>query len=278
MRLLSFLLSAGLLLAASAAHPEGVETPNFWDQRQRLTKPVLAPRERIRFLTSVDYPPFNFLDARGRLAGFNVDLARTICDELGLLDQCQIEAMPFAELLPALRRGQGDAIVAGLSVTTASRQELDFTQAYFRYPARFVTLKERPLGEPLATALGGLAIGVVDGSAHEAMLEAFFPSARPTPFRSRDAALDALKGSKVAAVFGDGVGLSFWLASDAAKDCCAFAGGPYFSDRFLGEGLAIAVLKKDADLARAFDFAIGQAVASRAFSELMLRYFPISAF
>ena len=257
---------------------QDVPTPNFWDQRQRLPKPPLAERERIRFLTSVDYPPFNFLDARGRLGGFNVDLVRAACEELGLLDRCQIEARPFAELLPALLKGEGDAIVAGLALTPANRDALAFTKPYFRYPARFVTRKNAPLAEPLAASVAGRTVGVVDGGAHEAMLQAFFPSARPVPFKTPDLALDALRKGAVDAVFGDGVALSFWLESDGAADCCGFSGGPYLSGLHLGEGLAIAVARKDADLAKALDYAIGQIVAKRKFSELMLRYFPVSAF
>lgn len=271
-------LAFGLSLAALPAPAQEVATPNFWDQRQRLSKPQLAARERIRFLTSVDYPPFNFLDPRGRLGGFNVDLVRAACDELGLLDRCQIEARPFAELLPALAKGEADVIIAGIAITPANRQTLAFTGSYFRYPARFVTRRDRVLQEPMAIAIAGKTVGVVGGSAHEAMLQSYFPTARAVPFEARDPALAALRKGEVDAVFGDGVGLSFWLESDAAEGCCAFSGGPYLSSRYLGEGLAIAVAKKDADLAGALDYAIGQVVAKKKFSELMLRYFPVSAF
>ncbi len=36
----------------------------------------------IRFLTETDYPPFNFTGPDGNPAGFNVDLARLICEEI----------------------------------------------------------------------------------------------------------------------------------------------------------------------------------------------------
>lgn len=267
-----------LLLTAVVAGAQEAATPNFWDQRQRLAKPALPALERLRFLTSVDYPPFNFLDARGRLGGFNVDLVRAACEELGLIDRCQIEARPFADLLPALQRGEAEAVIAGVAVTPENRGSLAFTESYFRFAARFVTRNDRPMTAPFATTLAQKRIGVVAGSAHEAMLKAYFPVAEPVPFDSRDLALAALRGGTVDAIFGDGVGFAFWLESDAAENCCSFSGGPYFSERFLGEGLAIAIDKKNADLAKALDYAIGQVVAKRRFSELMLRYFPLSAF
>lgn len=269
---------ASLSVISVPATGQEVATPNFWDQRQRLARPTVPEKERIRFLTSVDFPPFNFLDARGRLTGFNVDLVRAVCEELGLLDRCQIEARPFAELLPALEKGDGEAIVAGLAVNAGTREKLSFTESYFRFPARFVTRRDRALQEPMSRTIAEKRVGIVEPSAHGAMLKAFFPAARPQSFATLDLALAALRENQVDAVFGDGVGLSFWLESEAAAECCSFSGGPYLSEAHLGEGLAIAFPQKDAELARAFDYAIGQVVAKKTFSELMLRYFPISAF
>ncbi|MCQ8783216.1 transporter substrate-binding domain-containing protein [Mangrovibrevibacter kandeliae] len=271
------LFAIGCLVCGVAA-AQSIATPNFADQHQRLTKPDLASRERIRFLTSTDFPPFSFLDVRGRLGGFNVDLVRAICDELGLSDRCQIEAMPFDQLVPALLSGQGDAIIAGIAMTPVNHAQLAFTEPYFRYPARFVTRRDHGLAEPLAVSLRGRKVAVVDGSAHAAMLASFFPDAVAVAFPDRARALEAMTAGAADAFFGDGVGLSFWLASSAAGDCCAFAGGPFLSDRYLGEGQAIAVAPDDRDLVQAFDYAIVQAVEHKRMSELLLRYFPISAF
>lgn len=255
-----------------------VATPNFFDQRQRMERPDLGARKRIRFLTTTDYPPFNFLDPRGRLIGFNVDLVRAICKELDVLARCQIEAMPFDDAVAALKRGDGEAAVMGLASTPVTRQDFAFSEPYFRYPGRFVTRKSAVLAEPIADAIDGATVAVTAGSAHGAMLSAFFPEAKAQPFKTRDEALAAVRAGKVAAYYGDGVGLSFWLQSDAAGDCCAFSGGPFLSDRFLGEGLSIAVPKRDTVLAQSIDYAIGQIIEKKIFTDLLLRYFPVSAF
>ncbi|MCQ0989959.1 transporter substrate-binding domain-containing protein [Jiella marina] len=243
-----------------------------------MAKPDLSDRPRIRFLTSTDYPPFNFLDSRGRLTGFNVDLVRGICEELDILSRCQIEALPFKDLVPALKNGDGEAVIAGLAMNAATRQEFGFTQPYFRYPARFVARKDRKIATPVADNLAGKVVGVTEGSAHAAMFSAFFPDAKVQTYSDRLEALAAMRQGKVDAYFGDGVSLSFWLESDAAERCCTFVGGPFLSDRFLGEGLSIAVAPGDGELARAIDYAIAQLVSKGRMSEMMLRYFPISAF
>ena len=73
-----------LALAAIAAPCRAADPaiPNFWDARERLAKPDISELQRVRFLTTVDFPPFNFLDTSGRLSGFHVDLARAICRKL----------------------------------------------------------------------------------------------------------------------------------------------------------------------------------------------------
>ncbi|WP_180490266.1 transporter substrate-binding domain-containing protein, partial [Escherichia fergusonii] len=65
---------------AQPAAPQAV--PGFWDPRRRPDRPDLSRLTVIRFLTETDYPPFNFTGPDGNPAGFNVDLARLICDEI----------------------------------------------------------------------------------------------------------------------------------------------------------------------------------------------------
>src|SRR5712691_8473271 len=101
------MLSGTLLLAmalqavpASAQNPvqsapsvSAVPIPGFWDPRRRPELPDFARLSQIRFLTEVDYPPFNFAGPDGNHAGFNVDLARLICEELRVT--CTIQMRRF---------------------------------------------------------------------------------------------------------------------------------------------------------------------------------------
>ena len=128
------LVSSACLETVRAAEPA---IPVFGDARERLAKPDLASLQRLRFLTTTDFPPFNFLDRSGRLTGFNVDLARAICTELEILDKCQIQALPWAELATALAGKQGDAIIAGISVTAETRAKYTFPAPTLQFPARF---------------------------------------------------------------------------------------------------------------------------------------------
>jgi polar amino acid transport system substrate-binding protein len=265
----------GLALAAPVLAQEPASPfPQLFDARERLAKPDLSQVSRLRFLTTLDFPPFNFADQTGRPTGFHVDLARAICEELDIAARCQIQAMPYEELQPALDRGEGDAIIAGVAVTSKLREGYLFSRPYMMLPARFLQSRKASLSGPAATALAGKSVGVVEKSAHEAMLKSWFPQARPVTYPDRPAMLKALREGAVDVVFGDGVQLSFWAASDEAAQCCAPFDGPYQSERFLGEGLAV-MLPGDGDiLQQAVDHALLTLSREGRLNELYLRYFP----
>src|ERR1700756_917040 len=155
------------------AGPQAV--PGFWDPRRRPDRPDLWRITVIRFLTETDYPPFNFTGPDGNPAGFNVDLARMICDEIKVT--CTIQMRRFETLLDAISSNRGDAIIASLAVTPQLRARVDFTDPYYRAPARFVSRKDQVLAEIRPEYLEGQKGGAVAGTAHEAYLQAMFTDA-----------------------------------------------------------------------------------------------------
>ncbi len=250
--------------------------PNFWDPRHRPPKPDPKTLRSIRFLTDEDYPPFHFIGPDGQLTGFNIDLARAICDELKIV--CTIQSRRWDNLVDALDQKQGDAIIASLAITPENRKHLEFTDPYYRTPARFVARIDRPLAGVTPKDIAGRTVAVVSGSAHEAYLRAFFPDAVVKSFSDSDGARDALRTGQVEALFGDGVGLAVWLAGSAASNCCAFVGGPFLESRYFGEGVGIAVRQNDDLLRQSLDYALVRLWENGAYATLYLKYFPVGFF
>jgi polar amino acid transport system substrate-binding protein len=254
----------------------GVVIPDFWDPRRRVERPPPGTVPAIRFITTDDFPPFNFLDGQGHLAGFNVDLARAICAELTI--QCTIQARQWNELAPRLIDKTADAAIAGIAITAEARATLDFSDVYLRTPGRFLVRKEDAGLEPTSSNLAGKTVSVVGKTAHEAYLAAMFPEVARRVYPAADAAREAVKRGEVDAAFGDGLQLSFWLQSQSAEGCCVFAGGPYLETRFFGQGYAIAVAKGSTDLKRALNAAMQSLYEKGTYAELYLRYFPVGFF
>ncbi len=252
--------------------------PNFWDVDSPLEKPQNLKITRLRFLTTTDFPPFNFIDRKKRLSGFHIDLAQQICTELKILRLCQIQAIPWAELESAIAKGDGEAIIAGLELNKENSKLFEFSRPFLQIPARFVAKKNSGLDEPMAQTLYQRKTGVVKSSAHAQYFSSVFSNRNSIEFDSLAEAKQAMIDNKIDTVFADAVSLAFWLSSKNANKCCEFVGGPYLSREYFGNGLTIAVAKGNPDLVSAINYALRRINDKGIFAELYLRYFPISLY
>src|SRR5262245_59766145 len=262
--------------AAQTTAPTPVAVPGFWDPRRRPERPDTSRISQIRFLTEFDYPPFNYAGADGNPAGFNVELARLICEELKL--SCTIQLRRFDTLLQALGENRADAVIASLAVTPETRLRVDFSDPYYRATARFVTRRNSTLRDVVPESIEGKKIAVVAKTAHEQYLKTFFQEGELKSFPNMEAAREALRKGDVDLLFGDGVALSFWLNGTDSANCCGFVGGPFTESRYFGEGVGIAVKRGNETLRLAFNWALFRLWEKGRFTDLWLRYFPISPF
>lgn len=269
----AFACALGLSARAQARAPAA---PTFFDTARPLEKPDLSTLRQIRFLTEDDFPPFNFASPDGRIVGFNVDLARAICDELGV--SCTIQRRRWDLLVPSLNDGGGDAVIASLAMNEETRKQVDFTAPYLTTPGRFVLRLDSVLKGASPEDIGDRSIAVVGGSVHEAFLKAIYPKAKAAPYEDAAQARKALKTGRVHGLFGDAASLSFWLNGAEAENCCGFKGGPYTDPRYFGDGLGIAVKKGAGPLRRALDYALARIAQRGVFSEIYLKYFPVGPF
>ncbi len=250
--------------------------PGFWDPRRRPERPDLAKVTVIRFLTETDYPPFNFTGPDGNPAGFNVELARMLCEEIKAT--CTVQMRRFETLLDAIASNRGDAIIASLAVTAQTRARLDFTDPYYRAPARFASRKDGVLIEMRPELLEGKKVGAIAGSSHEAYLKALFTDAELRPYANDDALRAALRRGEVDFIFGDAISLAFWINGTDSENCCAFSGGPFIESRYFGEGIGIGVRKGNDLLRQALNWGLFRLWEKGRFTDLWLKYFSVSPF
>jgi polar amino acid transport system substrate-binding protein len=250
-----------------------VIVPNFWDPKSRIDRPESGSVKGIRFLTTADFPPFQFRDRRGVLIGFNVDLATAICKVMKV--ECALQIRPFDTLQQALTEDGGDAIIAGLSEPRARAAGLSFTRPYFKIPARFAIRRETVFD---IESPGAGFVGTVCNSAHQAYLAAFFPDFTIACYPDALVMLEQLRAGSIDLIFADALTTAFWLHDPASLDCCRFASGPFVDERYFGPGMSIAVRTDDRMLKQTLDYALRELHRTGVYEELYLRYFPVSLF
>ena len=267
---LTRVLGVFLAIAALASPALAQSIPYHADPDAREILPNLQPVPAIRFLTTADFPPFNFRDANGELIGFNIDLSRRICIEVNVA--CTIQAWPWEQAATALADSQGDALIAGLAMTPENGEIFDFSSVYLALPGRFVT-RAGNIESFRADALSGQRVAVRAGSAHEDFLARYLPEAERIGFDNEVEALEAVRDGDVEAFFGDAMRAAFWLNENLA--CCGFAGEAYFRPRLFGEGMAIAVPSGNDPVRHAIDWALVRLKQNGTLDELYLRWFPV---
>ena len=117
--------------------------PGYWPLERTLEKPPLGNLNTLRFITTSDYPPFNYLDGAGILVGFNIDIAWGICSALKV--RCTVRRVPWDQMAAELEAGKADAAIASHRISAKARELFLFTDRYYDTPARFVVRKEDEL-------------------------------------------------------------------------------------------------------------------------------------
>jgi polar amino acid transport system substrate-binding protein len=79
--------------------------------------------------TSADYPPFEYVDASGNKAGFDIELMEEIAKRMGV--SLEWVDMPFDSLIAGVQEGKIDASISAFNYTEERDQVVDFTDPYY---------------------------------------------------------------------------------------------------------------------------------------------------
>ena len=221
----------------------------------------------LRVATSADYPPFNYFDEENRLSGFDIDIARALCDEMEV--RCVFIQREWAFLIPALLAGEFDAIAASMSITEKRQRIVSFTNHYYRNASHFVTSKGSDFDPkwPEGKTIGAMRATI----ASDWLEENFAGIATVRLYRGQTELLHALVNAHVNAIFGDVLGLHAWLNTVEGATFRFIGEGIH-----LDEGIGIAVRHEDEALRLQLNGALRALIANGTYRRINARYFPFS--
>lgn len=239
--------------------------------------PLLARADwsEVRIATEAAYPPFAYKTESGELAGFDIEFAHAVCAQMEV--QCEIVEQDWDGLIPALLVEKYDAIIASMSITDKRKKQVDFTERYYRDPARFFARKDAGL-EDTNEGLAGKAVGVLRATTHQEYLETNFPDIDLRLYATQEEVYLDLTSGRLDAAVANGIATEFgFLKSDAGKDF-AFFGRSHFDPAIHGEGAGIAVRKEDDDLKERFNQAIAEMRANGTYKAINDKYFSFDIY
>lgn len=221
------------------------------------------------------YPPFSETSPSGELIGFDIDIAKALCDEIGV--SCEMAQTEWDGIIPALTEGKCDAIVASMSITEERKQKIDFTARYYQTPAKFIAAEGTKMTDT-AEGMKGKIVGVQRGTIHQDFMEGEFPDVELKLYGTQDEAYLDLQSGRVDAVMADSIAMDDGFLKTENGKGFAFFGGDYSIPKYHGDGAGIGVRKEDKVLNYALSAAIGAIRANGNYDEIAGKYFEINIY
>lgn len=233
-----------------------------------------SAQEKLRLGTEGAYPPFNYVQADGKLGGFDVDLAEALCAEMKT--QCEISVQDFDGSIPALQAGKFDAII-NLTITPERAEKVEFTEKYYQTPPAIAAPKDTTLAGASPEDLKGKALGVQTGTIHQNFAQDKYSASEIKPYPTGDDARADMANGRLDAVMDGSIILTEWLKSESGA-CCKLLGVLTADPAIHGPGVGIALQKGNKELAAKFNAAIQALRANGKYKEINDKYFSFDVY
>jgi lysine-arginine-ornithine-binding protein len=234
--------------------------------------------KKVRMGTEGAYPPFNFIDQNGQLAGFDVDIGNALCAAAKF--DCEWVTQDWDGIIPGLQAEKYDTILASMSITAERAEVVDFSDPYYQELGVLVGLEGTEYKGSFPETVAGKIVGAQSATTHENFARDRLGESA-AEIRTYDtveqAHLDLTAGridfflDGVIAVTGG------FLDTDLGKGYEII--GPEIVDREIyGDGAGIAVRKGDDELRDALNAALKQIRADGTYQAISDRHFGVDIF
>ncbi len=234
-----------------------------------------AEMMKLKIGTEGAYPPFNNLEADGSLVGFDIDIAKALCEEMQA--ECEFVTQDWDGIIPALQAGKFDAIIASMSITEERKKQVDFTNKYYNTPPAIAVPKDSDIKGVTKEDLAGKAVGVQGSTTHSNYSEATYTDSEVKLYPTADEYKLDIENGRLDAVNDDIIVLQEWLATEGGA-CCKIVGTITPVPSIHGEGAGIAIRKGETELAEKFNKAIDAIRANGKYKEINDKYFTFDAY
>ncbi len=203
---LAVLLLAGAAFTAwGAASPGGNSAAAGPAAKAKKKKPAAKPklpplpsavknRKRWEIGIKCDFPPFGFIDVRGRNDGYDVQVARRFAQlAFGNKTKVNLTCVTTPSRIPTLISGRVDIIVSTLTWTQARADQIDFSIPYYSATGRLLVPNNSSL---TMNSLGGKTVVTTRGALYATWVRNCFKSAKLLEVDSPALATSAVKDGR----------------------------------------------------------------------------------
>ena len=238
-----------------------------------LTNAAFADEHQLKIATEGAYPPFNYIDAAGKLVGFDVEIAKALCEDMKAT--CSFVTVPWDEIISGLERKDYDLIVASMSFTEARASRMEFSASYYRSHSAFVGQRNR-FNDLSPTALKDVRIAAGSQTIQGEYLQKTYPDSKIVLTKDQPEAQKLLRTGAVDLVMADSIDLLAFLQSPE-NSSFDYVGDPITSD-FLKSSAHITARKGNVGLIGEVNQALEHIRLDGTYDRINDAYFPFSIY
>jgi len=222
------------------------------------------------------YPPFSWVKADGKMAGFDIDISYAICEAMGA--ECVLVQQDWDGIIPALLTRKYDCIIASMGITEDRKKKVAFTDKYYQSPAKFV-VKKGAVKDISEKSLSGKTIGVQRATIYYQFLKDNYKTGLKIKlYANQDEAYLDLVAGRLDGVLADSVAVKEgFLKKPEGKDY-EFIGPDLTDPKWFGEGNGIACRKGDTELVKKLNEAIAKIRADGTYKSIQDKYFDFNIY
>ncbi len=232
---------------------------------------VQAAGDSLRLGIEAAYPPFAFKTADNRIQGFDYDIGEAICTEMQV--KCEWTEVEFDGLIPSLKVRKIDAAISSVSITPDRLKSVDFSNSYYRLPAKLAHRKDSGI-QAIPADLAGKRVGVQCSTNFDRYATDYFVPAGAEIVRygnQNEVFLDLLAG-RIDVTLAGSVAIEEGLLNKPEGKVFEFVGPSYTDVNYFGMGAGIAVRKHD-PLAERINQALAAIRSNGTYDKIRSKYF-----
>jgi len=232
--------------------------------------------KEVRIGVEGAYPPFSSITPDGKLVGFDIDIAKALCKQMGV--KYVLIAQDWDGIIPGLLARKYDAIIASVSITEERKKKVAFSNKYYQTPAKFVC-KKGAIKEFSRDTVKGKKVGVQRATIHDKYLtDNYGKDVTIKRYGTQDEAYLDMTAGRIDMLLADSVALMDGFLNKPEGAPYEFIGPDLTDVKWFGPGVGVVIRKQDKDLVKKFNKAIDDIRANGVYKAIQDKYFNFNVF
>jgi polar amino acid transport system substrate-binding protein len=226
----------------------------------------------VRVGTDATYPPFESVNPKGEIVGWEIDYAKALCEHMKIT--CTFQNQDWDGIIPALLAGKFDVIISSMNVTPPRAEKVAFSDVYYSTPPAFMGPASEKSNDVSPEKLKGKTIGAQSSTVFANYLSKFYKDSEVKLYPGGDEAQIELANGRLDYVMVDAIVAQTFI-DKSGNGCCRVITTVKRLPDIFGPGVGAAFRKEDTDLRDMFNKAIADMVSDGSFDKIAAQYFKI---